>query len=197
MIIYGTYECQEFSSRNLSICFPVTNAMVCITQTRSHTQVSNHSNNIGTEYVYMQEWAKLWENSLSACSTSQLWNKDLCLKPNSSSVHRTRLQNIEFSPCFHHGSLFIITFLFVSPNQEYYLGKSDFAITFSSMSLANLTLVPECTKRKTRRMLLLHVSRSTTLFKPNEKTVNIENEQINARRKLKLNLQWPCNECWD
>lgn len=104
-------------------------------------------------------------------------------------VHRTCLENIEFSPCFHHGSLFIITFLFVSPNQEYYLGKSDFAITFSSMSLANLTLVPECTKRKTRRMLLLHVSRSTTLFKPNEKTVNIENEQINARRKLKLNLQ--------
>lgn len=111
MIIYGTYECQEFSSRNLSICFPVTNAMVCITQTRSHTQVSNHSNNIGTEYVFMQEWAKLWANSLSACSTSQLWNKNLCLKPNSSSVHRTCLQNIEFSPCFHHGSLFIITFL--------------------------------------------------------------------------------------
>lgn len=44
---------KEFSSRNLSICFPVTNAMVCITQTRSHTQVSNHSNNIGTEYMYI------------------------------------------------------------------------------------------------------------------------------------------------
>lgn len=86
-------------------------------------------------------------------------------------------------------ALFSSSLFSVSPNQEYYLGKSDFAITFSSMSLANLTLVPECTKKKTRRMLLLHVSRSTTLFKPNEKTVNIENEQINARRKLKLNLQ--------
>lgn len=106
---------KEFSSRNLSICFPVTNAMVCITQTRSHTQVSNHSNNIGTEYMYICKNERSYEKIPYLHVPQVNCETKICVWSQTHlSVHRTCLQNIEFSPCFHHGSLFIITFLFVS-----------------------------------------------------------------------------------